>query len=180
MAGILANSASKTMTSGDTAADKTVSGYLAKEKITLTTSPTGSSYAWTAAKPSDSGAACKFNDDDAASVEITPDVDGSYVFTCAVDATTTYVIRCDVADVGSVSTLTAFRLQSVSAGLIPSPATGKTVFVDSSNSDALSQKSSAGTVTTLDRSYLPAAIPGADGLYVLSVSGGVTTWAAHP
>ena len=46
MAGILANSATSTMASGDTAVDKIVSGYITNERIALSITPSGDSFAF--------------------------------------------------------------------------------------------------------------------------------------
>jgi hypothetical protein len=96
MAGITANAASKTLAAGDTSADKVVTGYVLREEITLTTSPLGSSFSWSLAKPSTATVRSDLNDDDAASVRFTPDVEGYYTVTCTVDSTTLYILRIGV------------------------------------------------------------------------------------
>lgn len=137
------------MTSGDTAADKSVSGYLTNEQITLATSPTGSSYSWGISKPSAATSRSDLNDDDVASVKFTPDAQGYYVITCTVDVSTTYVIRINVAAVGTATDLSILRLSPVTDAQVPTPATGASIYY-SSTQGALSAKLTDGSVVTID------------------------------
>jgi hypothetical protein len=145
MAGILANAASKTMVAGDTAADKSVSGYITAESITLTTNPTGTTYSWGLSKPAGSTARAALSDDDGASVNITPDVEGTYLVTCVVDGSTTYVIRIGCVNISVVSSLGALRFTPIANSQVPTPAAGRTVYF-SSDSSALVEKRPDGTV----------------------------------
>lgn len=148
MAGILANSATKTMTDGDTAVDKAVSGYLRNEQITLTATGSPSSHSWGIAKPSGSTARSNLNDDDVAQVVFTPDEPGYYVITCLVDGTTEYVIRIAVIDVVTLTSREGLRLTPIAEASVPAPALGAVLFW-SEDSDALKQKLSDGTVETI-------------------------------
>jgi hypothetical protein len=139
MSGILANSTSKTMLAGATSADNAQSGYVALEDITLSVTPTASSYAWAIAKPSNSTARAVLSSTTDASPSFTPDVEGFYTLTCVVDSVTTYVLRVAVLAIGSVSTLSAVKLLPIANVQVPTPATGRTIFSSSDLND-LAQK----------------------------------------
>lgn len=149
MAGILANSATVTMTSST--ADATSSGYVAGEQIVLTTTPApaGATYEWAIAKPSGSALSCTLTDATAAGPAITPDVAGYYTVTCTVNGTTAYVIRCSVVAVAVTTWTQAARLQPVAEASVSTPASGSSVF-HSLSRDRLVAKSSAGTVRDLE------------------------------
>lgn len=149
MAGILANSASKTMVSGDTSVDDSETGYLAREAITLSTTGTPTTRLWALAKPSGSGSLCVLSSDTGATPTFTPDVEGYYVVTCLIDGVTLYILRIAVASVANISTLTAFRLLPVANATVPTPASGATVFY-STDESGLAAKLSDGSVVTLD------------------------------
>ena len=144
MSGILANSATVTMTVGT--ADGTCAGFISAEQITLSTTPTGSGYSWGLARPSASTAA--LNSTTAASPTLTPDVDGYYTVTCTVDSATSYVLRLSVAAPASVSTLTAIRFLPTTDASVAAPATGVIVYY-SSTCSALVQVDTAGTISAL-------------------------------
>ncbi len=148
MAGILANSPTKTMVSGDTSANNAVSGYLSGETITLTATPAGSSYSWSLARPSDSTARADLSALTGDSVTIKPDAEGYYVVTANVDGTT-YVLRIAVANVGTVSDRSILRLSPLADSQVPTPALGVNVFY-SSTQDSLAFKDAAGDVFTID------------------------------
>lgn len=148
MAGIMANSVSATMVSGDTAADKSVSGYVAKERVTLTVTGTPSTLLWALSKPSSSGSVTALDSTTEQSCSFSPDVDGYYVVTCLVDGATSYVIRIAVAQTLTITTLSTARLLPVAESLVPTPPTGATLFY-SSDQDAVAAKLSDGTVTLL-------------------------------
>lgn len=148
MAGILANSATVTMVAGDTSADKSVAGFLARERITLSVTGTPSTFTWGLAKPTTSGSVCALDDTDAASVTFAPDVEGYYVVTCLIDGATAYVLRIAAAQVTSVTSLTTVRLMPIAEALVPTPATGATIFY-SHDQDAIASKDATGTVTLL-------------------------------
>jgi hypothetical protein len=149
MAGILANSASKTMVSGDTAVDKSTSGYITAEQITLSTTPTGTDYVWGLSKPAGSTGRSALSAGTGASVTLTPDVEGTYTVTAVVDSTTTYVIRIACVHISAVSTLGALHLIPIANSQVPTPSSGRTVYF-SSDSGALVEKRTDGTVHTID------------------------------
>lgn len=149
MAGILANSVSRTMLAAETAADKAVSGYITNEQITLTVSPTGTDYLWSQAKPAGSSARSDLSASTGASVVLTPDVEGYYLVTCIVDSTTTYVIRMAVVNISAVSTLGAMRLTPNEDAQIPTPPLGVTLYF-SSDQSALCFKDSSGVVNVIE------------------------------
>src|SRR5687767_894793 len=99
MAGIIATSSSHTMTSGETSANNSTSGYVVGEQITLSTNPTGSEYAWAIGIPTDSGASrSALSDDEDDSPTFISDVGGIYVVSVTVDSTTAYTLICSVTD----------------------------------------------------------------------------------
>jgi len=149
MAGILANSATQTMTGGDTAADKSVSGYVNSEQVVLSTTPTGTAYAWALGKPSGATARSDLTASTGASVSFTPDVAGYYVVTCTVDSTTVYVIRISVLDVSVTTTRQGIRMTPVAGATIPTPALGETLYWDD-DVDRIRLKNSAGTKRDID------------------------------
>lgn len=148
MAGILANSATVTMVDGDTAVDKSVSGYLRNEQITLSVTGSPASFSWGISKPSGATARSSLNDLDVASVTFTPDVTGYYVITCNIGSTT-YVIRIYVIDVALLSSIEGIRLAPVAAASIATPALGAVLFWNETTG-LLSIKKTDGTVQTVD------------------------------
>lgn len=149
MAGIIASSATKTMASGDTSADGSVSGYIVGEQITLSTTPTGTNYSWGEAIPSASATArSKLSATTGASVTFTPDVAGYYTITCIVDSLTTYVLRLSVTQATAAVSTGATNYPPVVAGSVPSPQTGVTIFVDSATI-TLTQKTTNGVAMPL-------------------------------
>jgi hypothetical protein len=149
MAGIMANSASKTMLAGATSADNSVSGYITNEQITLSVTPTGSAYVWGLAKPSGSTARSVLSSSTGATPLVTPDVAGYYTVTCVVDSTTTYVLRISVAAVSITTIAQAFRCQPVANSTVPTPSTGESLYF-SDDVDRLVVKTSAGVVREVD------------------------------
>ena len=138
MAGILANSASKTMTSGS--ADNSVSGYLVGEQIVLTVTPTGTNYVWAIAKPSGSSTArSNLDATTGASVKFTPDAEGYFTVSCVVDSTTTYTLRIAAQAIGTVTYHSASNFSPLNNAQVPVPALGATLFYSSENG-ALSYK----------------------------------------
>lgn len=133
MAGILANSASQTMVSGDTSADNSVSAYVAAETVTLSATPTGSTYVWGLSIPSGSSVArSALNSTTLASPTFRPDVAGSYVVTCVVDSTTTYVLRIRVVQSAITTSLESIRHSPILSASVTAPSVGAAVFYDSS------------------------------------------------
>lgn len=145
MAGILANSISVTMSSSAT----TSTGYITAEMITLTLDVTGTSYAWSVAKPIGSTIRARLSDTTSASVTIVPDVAGYYVATCLVNGTT-YAIQLSVVDVSPVTFDGARRWVARTAASVPAPnhAGDQTEFLDSA-SGRLKIKDSTGTITDI-------------------------------
>lgn len=156
MAGIIADSASQTMGAGDTSADNSRGGYLTRERITLSTNPTGSTYAWGLAAPVGSAAArSALTDSAAASPTFYPDVAGYYVVTCTVNGSTFYVLRLSITQAAVSTSVEAVRHQPKTNTAITAPALGQAVF-HSSDTSLLSAKRSDGTVRTLEaRGYTP-------------------------
>lgn len=145
MAGIVATSAT-TNNSGDTAADKSVTGYLTNEEVTLTASPAGSSYSWVLSVPSGSSRAV-LSSSTSSSPQFTPDVDGYYVVSLNVDGTE-YILRMAVVSVGVVSTISNTRYLPETNAQAPTPSSGVTVFY-SSDESSLAFKDSGGTVNLI-------------------------------
>lgn len=150
MAGILANSASETMTSGDTSADNTRAGYITGEQITLSVTPSSTSYQWGFSKPSGATGRSDLSDDTIASPVFVPDVAGTWTVTCVVDSGTTYVLRMTVTAVAITSVANAHRFSPVTNNSVPAPATGLTLFCSSDASNEFRAKNSAGAVLSLD------------------------------
>jgi len=150
MAGILANSASETMVAGDTAADNSRSGYVVGEQITLSTTPTGTTYSWSLAKPSGATSRSNLSDETAAGPVFVPDYAGTWTITCIVDGATTYVLRVTATAVAITSVANAHRFSPTTNNSIPAPALGLTLFCSSDANSQLRVKNSAGAVLTLD------------------------------
>lgn len=149
MAGILANSVSKTMVSGDTSATDIETGYVTGEKITLTTSPTGTDYEWELSIPSGSAAArSALSDTDVASPTFTPDVAGEYVVRVTVDSATEYTCRLTVVAVTISVSTGGHRFLPVTNASVPSPSVGQSLYY-SSDEGGLVTKDSAGTVAPI-------------------------------
>jgi hypothetical protein len=149
MAGILANSVTVAMGSGDSAADKSVSGYITNEAITLTTSPAGSTYAWALGKPSGSTARANLSAATGASVSFTPDIAGYYNVACTVDSVTTYLLRVSITQVAQTTSYEAIRFSPKSDASVPTPALGSVMYF-STTQNALAVKLADGSVHTVD------------------------------
>lgn len=161
MSGILANSASETMVSGDTSADNTRAGYVVGEQITLATVPTGASYSWSLSKPGGATSRSDISDATVASPVFVPDYAGTWTVTCIVD-NATYVLRLTATAVAITSVANAHRFSPVTNNSIPAPATGLTLFCSSDASNQLRAKNTSGTVLSLD------AVSARTGSFVLS------------
>lgn len=143
------------MVSGDTAADKSVSGYVTAEQIALSVTPTGTSYVWALAKPSGATSRSDLSANDEASCVFTPDVAGNWTVSLTVDSTTTYVIRIAVTAVAVSFVYEALRFTPKLNSTVPTPTIGAAVFF-SDDSDLLSRKSPAGVVRSLEpRAFTP-------------------------
>lgn len=148
MAGIKANSITKTMVDADTAVNKTVSAYLVSEEIILNTSPTGTTYAWAISKPSGSGARSNLSATSGDTVRFTPDAEGQYLVTVIVNGVTTYDILIGCVRVQNPSFAGALRFFPVANSQIPTPNQGSTIGF-SSDLGVMAEKHSDGSVTPL-------------------------------
>jgi len=155
VAGILANSSSRTMLSGETAADNSLSGWITNEQVTLSVTPTGTDYAWgDLAKPSASTVRSALSASTGASVTFVPDVEGDYVVTVVVDSTTTYVLTMTVVAVGTVMIASVIRLLPLADAQVTTPATGLALYY-STDQSAPAVKDSAGNISTIDLTAVP-------------------------
>jgi hypothetical protein len=149
MAGILVNSASQTMVSGDTSLDNSVTGYVIGEQITLTAYPTGTDYVWSQSLPSGSAVARSgMSSTTSTGPTFTPDASGTYTVTCNVDGTT-YTIRIAVVAISTAETLQTFRFLPVTDASVPTPSQGCTLYY-SSTQDALCVKLTDANIYTID------------------------------
>jgi hypothetical protein len=141
MAGITAVAASADVTSGESAADNSASGFITAEQIVLATSPAAAtSYSWGLAIPqgSSAGRSALSSTTDAAPV-FTPDVAGTYVITCTVDSSTSYVLRLTVTALAVAVPTQAIRFSPVTDSSVIAPALGAMLYY-SSDQDALVTK----------------------------------------
>ena len=143
--GILANSASHTMTSSDPTDAE--AGYLLSEQIVLSTNPTGASYSWSLARPAASNSA-ELTSETTASTRFIPDVAGTYVAVCVV-AGTTFVLVIDVAQESFSTAVEAIRLPPRADSQITAPSIGYALY-NSSTQGTLAVKNSAGAVFTIE------------------------------
>lgn len=150
MAGITALSASVTMTSGDTAVDKTATGYIRNERVTLGTYPlASSSYLWSLGLPSGSSAAkAALTDSTSSTPAFTPDIGGTYTIGVTVDGTTTYAMRLTALDTAASEPAEALRFTPRTDAQVGAPSAGVAVYY-SSTQTSLSEKDSAGTVSKI-------------------------------
>lgn len=138
------------MLAADTSASDVESGYITSEQIALSTSPTGTTYVWALAVPSGSVLArSALTSDDTATSAFTPDVAGEYVVTCVVDSTTSYVIRCSVANAAAASAIGAIRFLPIADSTVQTPSTGRVLYYSSTQSK-MATKDASGTVRTLN------------------------------
>lgn len=138
------------MVSGDTSASDVESGYVTGEQITLSTTPSGTSWQWGQAIPAGSTVARSgLSSTTAASPTFTPSTAGEYVITCVVDGSTTYVIRCSVVAVAAVAVNGAVRFLPMTDAQAPTPTTGVTLYYSSTQS-SLAIKTAAGAVRTVN------------------------------
>lgn len=151
MAGILASSASKTMTPGETQPDDAESGYVTGEQIALSVTPAATTFSWGIAKPSGATVRANLSGTTDATPVFTPDVAGFYVVTVTVDSSTSYVIRLSVTQVAITTAAEAVRFQPKADASVPAPARGEALFF-SSNVSRLRVKTTAGAVRDIDPS----------------------------
>jgi hypothetical protein len=150
MAGILANSASKTMVSGDTAVTKAVSGYVLNEQITLTAFPVGTTYVWSQTKPAASATdRSGLTSTSSTGPTFVPDAAGTYLVTCNVDGTA-YTITIGVVAVSTSETLQTFRFLPVTDASVPAPSLGRTLYCSSTQGNELVVKKSDNSVHLVD------------------------------
>jgi hypothetical protein len=156
MAGILANSASYTMTSSDTAVDQALSGWIRNERITLSTSPAASSsYVWSLTNPYGSSSAKSYLSSTTSSgPNFVPDIGGTYVVTCKVNGTTDYVLRASVLDTASVEPVEALRMTPRADAQVAAPSLGVVMYF-SSTQQKLCIKTSSDAVFSVNTTYIP-------------------------
>jgi hypothetical protein len=148
MPGLLANSASKTQTV--TSADATSTGYVTGERVVLTTTPTGTDYAWAISLPSGSSPVrARLSSATAAAPTFTPDIGGTYTIVCTVDGSTTYVLRITVTAIALSVPTEVLRLAPVADASVPAPAVGLALYYSATQS-ALCVKNAAGAVFPVD------------------------------
>lgn len=136
---------------GSATADNTQAGYLVGEQIVLSTTPTGSSYAWALATPTGSSSGrAGLSEDDVAGPVFTPDVAGYYVITCLVSGTTSYVLRIAVTSLATATPTQGLRLSPVTDAQVEAPAVGVVLFCGSNHSNALCVKDASDNVFTVD------------------------------
>lgn len=139
MAGITAQSATKTLAADDTTEDNTVTGFVTKEQIVFGVTGTPASVLWSISKPSASGSACDLDTRTGLTPVLTPDVADYYTIHCLVDGTTSYILRMAIVSTANASTISALRWLPMSNAQIPAPPTGATQFY-STDLDAMAFK----------------------------------------
>jgi hypothetical protein len=170
MAGIICNSASKTMLAGATSADNAVAGRVTGEQCTLTVSPTGTDYEWSIAIPSSSSAArSALSATTGSSVTFTPDVPGVFTLVAVVDSTTTYVLRVGVTSTAISQLAEAIRQTPKAGATVPAPAVGLMSFF-SDDFSQLAVKDPSDRVWPVLTGAMGAALTDAD--QTLTVAGG--------
>lgn len=143
MAGIIAASVSKSMSSGDTAVDGAQSGYVINERILLSASPAGSSYTWALAAPSAASAGSDLTDTTGSTTDFIPDAAGVYLVTCSVDGTD-YTLRLSVSAVAYLRITDAILFSPISDASVPTPPTGSLALYLSSEAGVIVVKDDAG------------------------------------
>src|SRR5579871_6720939 len=129
MAGILGTSVA--VPTPGTAANNAVAGYVVGEMVSLSTTPTGSSYTWNLSLPSGSTSArAGLTANSGATSNFTPDVAGEYLVTCTVDSTT-YTLRLSVTAATAVSATGATRYLPVTDTSVAAASTGCVLYFSS-------------------------------------------------
>lgn len=150
--GILANSASVSMTSSGSDATKT--GYVVGEQVVLTVNPAGESYAWAMSMPASSAPARSMpNATDTARVIFTPDVAGEYVVVCDVDGTV-YRLLLSVTMRATTTLAQSLRFSPVPDASVAAPSGGRALYF-SSDQNALVVKAPDGSLATVDLTAVP-------------------------
>lgn len=150
MAGISAVSASKSH--AHSGADVTASGsFVVNEQVTLSATPTGTSYQWELSIPAASSPARSALDDDTdGTPKFTPDVAGLYVVSVTVNGSTLYVLRLSVAAPGVVRMGEINNMLPLTDAQVPTPQTGFSFFCGADHSNLPCIKKTDGTVHTVD------------------------------
>ncbi len=151
MSGITAVSATKTLSSGDTTEDHSVSGFVTKEQISLGLTGSPLIALWSLSKPTTSGSSCQLTSESSLTTKFTPDTEGIYTLSCLVDGTTQYVLRISALRVSTISTISAIHLLPCANSQIPTPQSGVILFY-SSDSEKVSIKLSDGTTEDITTS----------------------------
>ncbi len=145
------------MVAGDTAVDNTNTGYITREQITLSVTPTAATHLWALAKPSGSTARADLDRNNQATALFTPDVEGFYTITF-VDGATTYVLRLDVANQAPTVISGALRFLSRLGSTITVAATGLSVYFDTTFG-VLRSKDTSGNLRELTQPLITATVP---------------------
>lgn len=173
MAGILANSASRQMSAGETLTNGSVPGFVVGERITLSVSPAEStSTAWAIGRPGSSAVARSALSADAGGfASFTPDVGGFFVVTATVDGAISYTLVVSVTDIVISTLAEALRIQAMPAATIPAPTAQAVAVFAAMDTGALAQKSAGDQVTPLRPGLVGALLT--DGNETLTVADGV-------
>lgn len=124
MAGILANSSSVTMSSGDTEVLKVVSGFARAERITLSTYPTGTDYFWALSLPSSSSDARAYlSSTSDPIVDFVPDAPGEFIVFCEVDGTP-YQLVIEANDLAQTSIVSTVKFPALYDSAVATPLAG--------------------------------------------------------
>jgi hypothetical protein len=155
MAGLIANSVSVVMVSGDTLPEQTWDGFLVDEMVTLAVTPAGTSYSWGMSLPNGaSSVRASLSSTTAAAPTFTPDTAGEWVLTCLVNGITTYVMRLGVTSVATMTFAQVARLQAVADSAVSNPS-GTTLALYNSATHGIVVKTSAGVIYTINKTVVP-------------------------
>ena len=149
MAGIGAVSLSKTHSASG--ADVAATGFVVNERITLSTDPAGSGYAWALSAPNDSAPVVSALDDDTdASPAFMPDVPGLYLVTVTVDGATLYILRMSVASVATARICEVQHDLPLTDAQVATPQVGYVRYCGADHGNRMVIKKSDGTVHLVD------------------------------
>ena len=161
------------MVSGDTSPDNAVAGYVVREAVALSVTPSGTTYQWSLSKPEGATSRSDLTSDDESTSSFTPDTAGDWLVALLVDGTTTYTIIVSVTAVAVSFTYEALRFSPKLAASVPTPSVGSATFHDAT-SGLLSRKSTAGVTRSLEpRAFTPtstADTTGAEGEWAYDAS----------
>lgn len=147
MAGIVATSVS-TNNAADTDLDKSITGFLSGEQISLSVTPAPSSYLWRFTSPQGSSRAV-LTGDAIASPKFTPDVAGYYLASVTVNSSTVYVLRVQVVSAGAAETVDGLRVLEITDAQAIAPATGVSIYY-STTQGSLAFKRANGDIETIN------------------------------